>query len=174
MKLNILNTYAKKKVLVTGHTGFKGSWLTQWLLLIDAEVFGYALAPPTTPSLFNQLELVKHCENNINDVRNFEALKKYIGEVKPDIIFHLAAQSLVRESYKNPIETIETNINGTANVLEAVRQLKLSTIIVVITSDKCYENKEWLHGYRENDSMGGYDPYSMSKGAGELVVSSWR
>jgi CDP-glucose 4,6-dehydratase len=174
MKLNILNTYAKKKVLVTGHTGFKGSWLTQWLLLIDAEVFGYALAPPTTPSLFNQLELVKHCENNINDVRNFEALKKYIGEVKPDIIFHLAAQSLVRESYKNPIETIETNINGTANVLEAVRQLKLSTIIVVITSDKCYENKEWLHGYRENDSMGGYDPYSMSKGAAELVVSSWR
>lgn len=174
MKNNVLNTYAKKKVLVTGHTGFKGSWLTQWLLLLDAKVFGYALKPPTTPSLFDQLELDKHCENNNNDVRNFEAIKKYISEVKPDIIFHLAAQSLVRESYKTPLDTIETNINGTANVLEAVRQLELSTNIVIITSDKCYENKEWLHGYRENDPMGGYDPYSMSKGAAELVVSSWR
>ncbi len=174
MSIKLQNNYKGKKVLVTGNTGFKGSWLSQWLLLLNAEVFGYALEPPTIPSLFNQLQLNKHSNNNLNDVRNLEALKKYINEVKPDIIFHLAAQSLVRESYKNPIETIETNINGTANVLEAVRQLGLSTNIIVITSDKCYENQEWLHGYRENDPMGGYDPYSMSKGAAELVVSAWR
>ncbi|WP_117882551.1 CDP-glucose 4,6-dehydratase [Aureibaculum luteum] len=174
MNLDFQNTYRGKKVLVTGNTGFKGSWLSQWLLLLNAEVFGYALEPPTTPSLFNQLQLNKHSNHNRNDVRDLESLKKCIKEIKPDIIFHLAAQSLVRESYDNPIETLETNINGTANVLEAVRQLGLSTNIVVITSDKCYENKEWIHGYRENDPMGGYDPYSMSKGAAELVVSSWR
>ncbi len=174
MNTNLETVYKAKKVLVTGNTGFKGSWLSQWLLLLNAEVFGYALRPPTEPSLFDQLQLNKNTRHNNNDVRDLEALKKYIGEIKPDIIFHLAAQSLVRESYKNPIETIETNINGTANVLEAVRQLGLSTNIIVITSDKCYENKEWLHGYRENDPMGGYDPYSMSKGAAELVVSAWR
>lgn len=174
MSLNLQENYKDKKVLVTGNTGFKGSWLSQWLLLLGAEVYGYALQPPTVPSLFDQLELDKHCKHNTNDVRDLEALKKFIKEVKPDIIFHLAAQSLVRESYKNPIETIETNINGTANVLEAVRQLGLSTNIIVITSDKCYENQEWMHGYRENDPMGGYDPYSMSKGAAELVVAAWR
>ena len=174
MNTDLNYSYNNKKVLVTGNTGFKGGWLSQWLLLLNAEVFGYALEPPTTPSLFEQLQLNKHSNNNINDVRDLASLKKYINEVKPDIIFHLAAQSLVRESYKNPIDTIETNINGTANVLEAVRQLGLSTNIIVITSDKCYENQEWLHGYRENDPMGGYDPYSMSKGAAELVVAAWR
>jgi len=172
--MNPLEIYKNKRVLVTGHTGFKGSWLSQWLLLLNAKVFGYALNPPTNPSLFTQLYLGNNLESNINDVRNLEALKTYISKVKPDIIFHLAAQSLVRESYKNPIETIETNINGTANVLEAVRQLELSTTIVIITSDKCYDNQEWIHGYRENDPMGGYDPYSMSKGAAELVVSAYR
>lgn len=174
MQFNNLNIYKNKKVLVTGHTGFKGGWLSQWLLQLNAEVFGYALDPPTTPSIFDQLELSKHVRNNCNDIRNFQKIKKYIEEVKPDIIFHLAAQSLVRESYKNPLETIETNITGTANVLDAVRQLGISTNIIIITSDKCYDNKEWLHGYRENDPMGGYDPYSVSKGAAELIVSAWR
>ncbi|MCL4144828.1 UNVERIFIED_CONTAM: hypothetical protein GTU68_054693, partial [Idotea baltica] len=174
MNNTLQESYKGKKVLVTGNTGFKGSWLSQWLLQLNAEVFGYALNPPTSPSLFKQLKLGKNSNHTSNDVRNFEALKKCIKAVKPDVIFHLAAQSLVRESYSNPIETLETNINGTANVLEAVRQLELPTNIVVITSDKCYENKEWIHGYRENDPMGGYDPYSMSKGAAELVVSSWR
>lgn len=174
MNSDLQNTYKGKKVLITGNTGFKGSWLSQWLLMLNAEVFGYALSPPSSPSLFDQLKLIKHSNHNSNDVRDLEALKKYIKEIKPDIIFHLAAQSLVRESYNTPIETLETNINGTANVLEAVRQLGISTNVVVITSDKCYENKEWIHGYRENDPMGGYDPYSMSKGAAELVVSSWR
>jgi len=174
MKYNNLSVYKNKKVLVTGHTGFKGSWLSQWLLLLNAEVFGYALETPTMPSLFDQLQLDKSIRDNRNDIRNIQKLKKYLNEVKPDIIFHLAAQSLVRESYKNPIETIETNIIGTANLLDAIRQLGLSTSVVVITSDKCYENQEWLHGYRENDPMGGYDPYSMSKGAAELVVSAWR
>lgn len=174
MNLNDLTIYKSKKVLVTGHTGFKGSWLAQWLLMLNAEVNGFALEPPTNPSLYNQLNLNKYINNNTNDVRDIQELKKFIRIVKPDIIFHLAAQSLVRESYRNPIDTIETNIIGTANLLDAVRQLGISTNIVVITSDKCYENKEWVFGYRENDPMGGYDPYSVSKGAAELIVSSWR
>jgi len=166
--------YKGKKVLVTGHTGFKGSWLSQWLLLMDVELYGYSLEPPTNPSIYNQLNLSEQIQDNCDDIRNFKKLKKYIQDVKPDIIFHLAAQSLVRESYKNPLETIETNITGTANLLDAVRQLEMSTNIIVITSDKCYENKEWIHGYRENDAMGGYDPYSVSKGAAELIVAAWR
>lgn len=174
MKNNLLHVYKNKKVLITGHTGFKGSWLSQWLLLLEAEVYGYALAPATTPSLYQQLELDKHMVSHMNDIRNFEEVKKFIGQVQPDIIFHLAAQALVRDSYTSPLETMEVNINGTAHVLEAVRQLKLSTNIVVITSDKCYENKEWIFGYRENDELGGFDPYSASKGAAEIVISSYR
>jgi len=174
MKLNIFNIYNNKKVLITGHTGFKGSWLTQWLLLLNAKVSGYSLKPPTSPSLYEQLDNDKNIQSNIGDIRDFENLKKFIGKVKPDIIFHLAAQSLVRESYTTPLDTLETNVTGTANVLEAVRQLELPTSIVVITSDKCYDNKEWIFGYRENDAFGGYDPYSASKGAAEIVVSSWR
>lgn len=168
------NIYSNKNVLITGHTGFKGSWLTQWLLLLNANVYGYALEAPTNPSLYEQLGNAKNINSNINDIRHFDVLKKFIKEIKPDVIFHLAAQSLVRESYKNPIDTINTNIIGTANVLEAVRQLKLQTNIIVITSDKCYENKEWIYGYRENDALGGYDPYSASKGAAEIIISSWR
>lgn len=169
-----LDLFKNKKVLVTGHTGFKGSWLSQWLLELGANVYGYALAPEEEYALFNQLNLKDSIDSEINDVRNLPALKSYISKVKPDIIYHLAAQALVRDSYIDPINTIETNINGTANLLESVRQLGISTTIVVITSDKCYENKEWIYGYRENDAMGGYDPYSMSKGAAELVVSSYR
>lgn len=169
-----LDIYKNKKVLITGHTGFKGSWLSLWLLQLGAKVHGYALAPPTSPSLFEQLDLANRMDSQLGDVRNLQELKDYIKKVAPDFIFHLAAQSLVRDSYENPVETIETNINGTVNLLEAVRQLGIPTTIVVITSDKCYENKEWVHGYRENDPMGGYDPYSMSKGAAELVTSSYR
>lgn len=161
-------------MLITGHTGFKGSWLSEWLLLLNAKVYGYALEPPTNPSLHKQLRHDEKFENKIADVRNFEELKHFIDRIKPDIIFHLAAQSLVRESYSYPLETLETNVTGTANLLEAVRQLKISTSLVVITSDKCYENKEWIHGYRENDPFGGFDPYSASKGAAEIVVASWR
>lgn len=174
MGLGFLDAYNKKRVLITGNTGFKGSWLSQWLLQLNAHVYGYALDPPTNPSLYDQLQLKKHVVHHTGDIRNLQELKKFIDLVRPDIIFHLAAQSLVRESYKDPINTIETNITGTANVLEAVRQLKISTNVVVITSDKCYENHEWIHGYRENDPMGGYDPYSVSKGAAELIVSAWR
>jgi len=174
MATDIFEIYKNKKVLITGHTGFKGSWLTQWLLLLNAKVYGYALEPPTNPSLYQQLEIDSKIDSNINDIRDFDSFKKFIQKVKPDIIFHLAAQSLVRESYENPIDTWETNVNGTANLLEAVRQLELETNIIVITSDKCYDNKEWIYGYRENDALGGYDPYSASKGAAEIIVSSWR
>lgn len=174
MNSDIFKIYKNKKVLVTGHTGFKGSWLTQWLLLLEAKVYGYALEAPTSPSLYEQLGNESKIESDINDIRDFKSIKKFIDKIKPDIIFHLAAQSLVRESYENPLETLETNVTGTANLLEAVRQLNLSTNMVVITSDKCYDNKEWIYGYRENDAFGGYDPYSASKGAAEIVVSSWR
>lgn len=166
--------YKEKKVLVTGHTGFKGSWLSQWLLQLKADVYGYALEPSTSPSLYDQLGLKNKMSSKIDDIRNFNALKDYIRWVEPDIIFHLAAQPLVRDSYADPVYTWETNVNGTMNVLEAVRQLGFETNIVVITSDKCYENKEWIFGYRENDALGGYDPYSASKGAAEIIVSSWR
>ena len=169
-----LNKYRGKKVLITGNTGFKGSWLSQWLVLLGANVYGYALEPTGNNALFNQLNLAKKTNSSFNDIRDLTKLKDFIQEVKPDIIFHLAAQALVRESYEDPIYTIETNINGTVHVLEAVRQLKLSTNIVIVTSDKCYDNKEWIHGYRENDPMGGFDPYSVSKGAAELIVSAWR
>lgn len=174
MDVTDFNIYKNKKVLVTGHTGFKGSWLTRWLLLLNAKVYGYALEAPTSPSLFEQLGNHNDIESNINDIRDFEVLKEYVRKVNPDIIFHLAAHPLVKESYQNPLDTLNINVTGTANLLEAVRQLKISTNIVVITSDKCYDNKEWIYGYRENDAFGGYDPYSASKGAAEIVVSSWR
>ena len=166
--------YKNQKVLVTGHTGFKGSWLSQWLLSLGAKVYGYALAPNTTPSLFEQLKLEDHIEQQIDDIRNLDALKSYIKLVKPEVIFHLAAQSLVRYSYKEPLETVQVNTLGTANLLEAVRQLNIPAAIVAITTDKCYENREWIYGYREEDPLGGFDPYSSSKGAAELIISSWR
>lgn len=171
----ILNeVYSNKKVLITGHTGFKGSWLAYWLLKLNADVYGYSIDIPTNPSLFEQLNLKEKLVHKEGDVRDFMKLKDYIDETKPDIIFHLAAQSIVGESYINPIYTVETNIIGTVNLMEAVRQLGHKTNIVTISSDKCYENREWLFGYRENDAMGGYDPYSASKGAMEIMISSWR
>lgn len=166
--------YKNKKILVTGHTGFKGSWLTQWLLEMEATVCGYSLAPPTNPSLFEQLNLAEKIQHQIADIRNFAAIKECVASFQPDIVFHLAAQPLVRESYETPLETVEVNTLGTAYLLEAVRQANHPMAVVAITTDKCYENKEWVYGYRESDPMGGYDPYSASKGAAELLIASWR
>jgi CDP-glucose 4,6-dehydratase len=166
--------YRGKRVLVTGHTGFKGSWLCEWLLSLGAEVTGFALDPATSPALFDQLGLSSRLHDRRGDVRDLEAVRKVVSETRPDFIFHLAAQPLVRLSYDQPVETYATNVMGTVHVLEAARQLKAPCAVVAITTDKCYENKEWVHSYREEDPMGGYDPYSSSKGAAELVIASYR
>jgi len=167
--------YKGSRVLVTGHTGFKGSWLCEWLLLLGADVYGYALEPPTRTSLFRQLKLSKRIKSHaIDDIRDLQALKAAVRSAKPDFIFHLAAQPLVRYSYIHPVETFETNVMGTVNVLEAARCLKGKCSVVCITTDKCYENKESLRPYKEDDPMGGFDPYSCSKGCDELLISSYR
>lgn len=163
-----------KKVLVTGHTGFKGSWLCLWLQKLGAEVIGYALEPPTNPSLFKLAKVDENMLSIIGDIRNNKMLVDAIRKYKPEIVFHLAAQPLVRKSYYNPIETFETNVMGTANLFEAIRISENVKVVVNVTSDKCYDNKEWAWGYREIDSMGGYDPYSCSKGCSELITNSFR
>jgi CDP-glucose 4,6-dehydratase len=163
-----------KKVLVTGHTGFKGSWLSLWLQSLGADVSGLALKPPTNPSLFEVAKVGERMRSHIGDIRDFEFVRNVLREEKPDMVFHLAAQSLVRYSYDNPIETYSTNVMGSVNLFEAIRQIDSVRAIVNITSDKCYENREWVWGYRENDPMGGYDPYSSSKGCAELVASAYR
>lgn len=168
------NAYLGKKVLITGSTGFKGSWLSIWLNKIGAEVIGYSLEPPTTPSMFKICNLDKKITNIIGDIRDDAKLKDVFKKYKPDIVFHLAAQPLVRYSYKSPKETYETNVMGTVNLLEAARESDCVQAVIVITTDKCYENKEWVYAYREIDPMGGHDPYSSSKGCAELVVSSYR
>ena len=166
--------YAGKKVLVTGHTGFKGAWLTQWLLMMGARVYGYALEPPTTPAIFEQLALGTEIQDERGDIRDFTRFKAFLERVKPEIVFHLAAQSLVRDSYGKPLETVEVNTLGTVHVLDAIRQSGLSLAAIMVTTDKCYSNQEWLFGYRETDPMGGHDVYSASKGAAELLIDSWR
>jgi len=163
-----------KKVLITGHTGFKGSWLSLWLQNKGANVVGYALSPPTTPNFFEVGNVASGLESILGDIRDFEKIKSVVDNHQPEIVIHMAAQPLVRYSYNNPIETYETNVMGTVNVLEAVRQTDCVKVALIITSDKCYENKEWLWGYRENDPMGGHDPYSNSKGCAELVTSAYR
>ena len=163
--------YKDKTVLVTGHTGFKGSWLCLWLEEMGANVIGYSLAAPTTPNHIELLDL--DMVSIVGDIRDLEKLNSTMAEYKPEIVFHLAAQPLVRLSYENPIETYETNVMGTLKVLEACKANNVKSI-VNITSDKAYENKEWVWGYRECDPMGGYDPYSSSKGCAELLVSSYR
>lgn len=167
-------TYQEKKVLVTGHTGFKGAWLCEWLLDLGAEVVGYALPPSTSPSLFEQLELAERLTHIEGDIRDFDSLHKVIEKESPDFVFHLAAQPLVRLSYSEPLDTYAVNVMGTVHVLEAVRRACSDCKVVAITTDKCYENREWVHSYREEDPMGGHDPYSSSKGAAELVISSYR
>jgi CDP-glucose 4,6-dehydratase len=163
-----------KKVLITGHTGFKGSWLSLWLQSLGANVLGYALPPPTKPSLFEIAHVADGMTSIIGDVRDLEQLIAVISGRCPEIIIHMAAQPLVSYSYENPIETYSTNVMGTVNVLEAVRQSESARVVVCITSDKCYENREWPWGYRENEPMGGHDPYSSSKGCAELVISAYR
>lgn len=163
-----------KKVFITGHTGFKGSWLSLWLKTLGAEVTGYSLAPETTPNLYNIIEADNDVRSNINDIRDSDSLVKAISKCQPEIIFHLAAQALVRYSYEKPIETYDTNVMGTVNLLNAVRQVKSVCAVINITTDKCYENKEWQWPYRENDTLGGHDPYSNSKACSELVTSSFR
>ena len=166
--------YQGKRVLVTGHTGFKGSWLTLWLHLMGAEVLGYALEPPSKPSLFELLGLEQKITHIVGDIRDYDKLKGVITCFQPEIVFHLAAQSLVRRSYVEPRLTFEINVMGTVNVLEAARSTPGIRVLVNITSDKCYENKEWDFAYRENDPLGGYDPYSSSKGCAELVTTAYR
>ena len=160
--------------MVTGHTGFKGSWLCQWLLNLGATVRGYALDPPTSPGLFDQLGLSSQLEDVRSDIRDRNRLLAEIEEFRPEFLFHLAAQPLVRYSYQQPIETYETNVMGTIHVLDALRNLNHPCVVIVVTTDKCYENREWIYGYRENEAMGGADPYSSSKGMAELAVSAYR
>ncbi len=161
-------------MLVTGHTGFKGSWLCEWLLSLGADVTGYALEPDTTPALFTQLGLASRLRHVVGDIRSAETVHRLIAETRPDFVFHLAAQPLVRRSYRDATYTWETNVLGTVNVLDALRQLSHPCAAVMVTTDKCYENREWLYGYRENDPLGGHDPYSSSKAAAELAIASWR
>lgn len=163
-----------KKVFLTGHTGFKGSWLSLWLQQLGAEVTGYALQPPTDPSLFVAANVAQGMKSIIGDIRDGAALTQAMRETAPDIVIHMAAQPLVRRSYIDPVETYSTNVMGMVHLLEAVRQSSTVRVVVNVTSDKCYENKEWVWGYRENEPMGGFDPYSNSKGCAELVTSAYR
>lgn len=166
-------TYRDKRVLVTGHTGFKGSWLTAWLLKLGAKVIGFSDRVPTDPAMFDVLGLESRIEHHLGDVRDFAALKAVIETSKPDFIFHLAAQAIVSTSYQDPLDTISTNVMGTANVLEVLRHVQHPCTAVLITSDKCYENVEWPWGYKETDHLGGRDIYSGSKGAAEVIAHSY-
>ena len=166
-------TYQNRSVLITGHTGFKGSWLTQWLLMLGANVSGVSIDIPTTPSLFEQLKLKDEISDYQCNVQDQHQLQKIINHVKPEIIFHLAAQPIVKESIQDPTNTILTNAVGTMNLLESVRTGHQPQAIVCITSDKAYKNKNWPHGYRENDELGGTDPYSASKACAELIIHSY-
>lgn len=168
------NTYKGKRILVTGHTGFKGGWLVMWLKELGAEVCGYALAPNTTPNLFEAAHVAQGIKSVIGDIRDCERLHKTFQDFKPEIVFHLAAQPLVRLSYEKPVLTYETNVIGTLNVLEAARACGSVKALVNITTDKCYENKEVARGYKEDEPMGGYDMYSSSKGCVEILSSSYR
>jgi CDP-glucose 4,6-dehydratase len=172
---NLFNgIYKQRKVLITGHTGFKGSWLCLLLNQLGAEVYGYALEPPTNPSLFKEAKIDELVTSYIGDIRDLAYLQEVMQKVQPEIVIHMAAQPLVRESYKIPVETYAINVMGTVHLLEACRNTPSVKAIVNVTTDKCYENKEWHWGYRENEPMGGYDPYSNSKGCSELVTSSYR
>jgi CDP-glucose 4,6-dehydratase len=166
--------WKNKKVFITGHTGFKGGWLSLWLQSLGANVKGYSLVPPTQPSLFEVAGVAANMQSEIGDIRNLEQLVKSVVEFAPDIIFHMAAQPIVRLSYSDPVQTYTTNVTGTVHMLEAARQCKGLKAFISVTSDKCYENKEWEWGYRETEPMGGFDPYSSSKACAELVTSAYR
>jgi CDP-glucose 4,6-dehydratase len=179
VKIQMLNqffngAFTGKKIFVTGHTGFKGSWLCEWLLLLGAEITGYSLPPETKPALFKQLNLQLRLHHIVGDIRDLPKLRRALQKSEPDFVFHLAAQPLVRESYTSPLETFETNLTGTIHVLEALRGLKKPCAAIFITTDKCYENLEQQRGYREEDCLGGHDPYSASKATAEIAISSYR
>jgi CDP-glucose 4,6-dehydratase len=174
MKKELAGAYRGSKVLLTGHTGFKGGWLALWLESLGAEVVGYGLEPPTKPSLFDEAKISSLIEDVRGDVLDQKHLLNVIEIHRPEFIFHLAAQPLVKRSYKDPKDTFNVNIMGTVNLLESIRESQIPTVCVCITSDKCYENKEWCYAYRENDPLGGFDPYSASKGAAEIVIASYR
>jgi CDP-glucose 4,6-dehydratase len=167
------NIYANKKVLVTGHTGFKGGWLSLWLKLMGADVYGISNEEYPQPSLFNVAEIGHQMRSDIADIRDMDKMLELIGEIKPDFVFHLAAQPIVKLAFEQPVDTFTTNIIGTANILEALRKLNNPCIAVMITSDKCYDNVEWVWGYKETDHLGGKDPYSASKGAAELIIKTY-
>lgn len=171
--MSVLRVFNGTRVLVIGHTGFKGSWLSLWLAHLGARVAGVSLGIPTDPSHFSTIDLNKNIEDHNVDIRDGSSLSKLIGQVEPEFVFHLAAQALVRRSYSEPVQTWQTNTMGTINVLEALRKLNKPCIAVLITSDKCYDNIEWVWGYRETDPLGGPDPYSASKGAAELAIRSY-
>ncbi len=163
-----------RKVFLTGHTGFKGSWLCLWLEKLGAEVVGYALEPPTEPSLFEQAQVAGSVHSIFADIRDYQKLKSAIDDFRPDVVLHMAAQSVVRKGYDDPVDTYSTNVMGTVHVFEALRQLRRPCVVVNVTSDKCYANQEWAWGYRETEPMGGHDPYSNSKGCAELVTTAYR
>jgi CDP-glucose 4,6-dehydratase len=163
-----------RQVLLTGHTGFKGSWLSLWLEGLGANVTGYSLEPPTQPSLFEQAQIAGSIRSIFADVRDFPKFKAAVAEYRPEVVIHMAAQSVVRRGYEDPIETYSSNVMGTVHVLEALRQLNHPCVVVSVTSDKCYANQEWIWGYRESEPMGGRDPYSNSKGCAELVTAAYR
>ncbi len=165
--------FDNKKILITGHTGFKGSWLSLWLYLMGARVYGISNNIPTKPSHYELLKMDKFINSEFADIKDFNKIKNIINDIAPDYIFHLAAQPIVKISYENPIETWNTNLLGTINILESLKCLKSKCSAVFITSDKCYRNNEWIWGYRENDELGGDDPYSASKGAAEIAISSY-
>ena len=167
-------TYGGKTVVVTGHTGFKGGWLSLWLESLGAKVIGYSLDPPTIPSFFSETQGSRSIVDIRGDISDPERILGTVSQYQPDFVFHLAAQPLVRESYVSPLDTFRTNVMGTVNLLEALRLAKSHATVVCITSDKCYENREWNYAYRENDQLGGHDPYSASKAAAEIVIASYR
>ena len=166
--------WKNRAVFLTGHTGFKGSWLSLWLHALGARVTGYALDPPTQPNLFEQADIMRVARSIHGDVRDFRRLKAALAECRPEVVIHMAAQSVVGRGYKDPIETYSSNVMGTVHLFEALRQMRRPCVVVNVTSDKCYENREWAWGYRENEPMGGRDPYSSSKSCAELVTSAYR
>src|SRR5215216_1975993 len=166
--------WAGKRVFITGHTGFKGSWLSLWLQHLGAVLTGYATNPPTNPNMFESADVARNMISTIGDVRDQQFLVEAMTAARPEIVIHMAAQPLVRYSYINPVETYATNIMGTVHLLEAVRKTASVRVVVNVTTDKCYENREWYWAYRESEPMGGYDPYSNSKACSELVTSAYR
>lgn len=166
--------YNRRRVLVTGHTGFKGAWICEWLLHLGANVAGYSLDPQPHQQLFGQLKLESRLTDHRGDLKDQSRLQQILNSFQPEVIFHLAAQPLVKVSYLEPVETFATNIMGTVHLLDSVRLTKLPCTLVCVTTDKCYENRNWIHAYREEDAMGGHDPYSASKAAAEIVISSFR